>query len=277
MKKSRALSTPVEVDESDIEERSESFVDAPENEGSTPSPHPSPPDELKVCQSSQGAEDINGCDPHRTPQDISSATKASNDSLPPDPQTQTSSPTSNVPTPEIQNQLGSTTAPVAKGVDPSIPTAETALTASTESLSAPPITTVLPAIEDNQATTSSIPKSQAATPPRDPDNTPSKELAGDEAGSDSNTKGTKQPTPPQSEIDSVTKRPREDEDGDVDPNPREPKRASPPPEKDTDKKDRPTKKKNGSEVHPPSAPASPRAKSRSVFVGHFCPPIIELA
>ena len=279
MKKSRALSTPAEVDENDNEEQDENFVDAPENEGPTPSPQPSPPDESKVCQISQGAEDISWRNRQTTPQDgidIASVTEAPNDSAPPEPQTQIGTTSSAVPTPEIQNQSGTMKVPVAEVVDPSIPIVEATLTASTVSLSAPPITTVPPAIEDNHVPTSAIPISQpAATPPRDPDNAPSKELAGDDAGSDSDTKETKtkQPTPPHSEIDGAAKRPREDEDGDVDPNPREPKRASPPPEKDTDKKNRPTKKKNGSEVHTPSAPASPRTKSGSVFVGHFRPPI----
>ena len=57
MKKSRALSTPAEVDEIDNEE--EEFVDALEHEVPTPSPHPSPPHETKTRQLSQGADDTN--------------------------------------------------------------------------------------------------------------------------------------------------------------------------------------------------------------------------
>ncbi|KAF8270640.1 hypothetical protein EI94DRAFT_1722170 [Lactarius quietus] len=273
VKKSRALSTPAEVDENDNEEQDENFVDASENEGPTPSPQASPPDESKVSQISQGAEDISWRNRQSTPQDgidIAPVTTAPNDSAPPELQTQigTSSPTSTIPTPEMQNQSGTLKVPVAEDVDPSIPIAEATLTTSSEPLSAPPITTIPPAIENDNATASAIPQSQtAATPPRDPDNPPSKELAGDGTSSDSSTKEVKQTTPTHSEIDGATKRPREDDDGDVDPNPREPKRASPPPEKDTDKKDRPAKKKNGSEVHTLSAPTSPRAKSGSVFGG----------
>ncbi|KAI9458427.1 hypothetical protein BJY52DRAFT_430544 [Lactarius psammicola] len=273
VKKSRALSTPAEVDENDNEEQDENFVDASENEGPASSPDPSPPQESKVFQISQGVEDISWRNGQSTPQtgvDIALVTTAPDDAAPPELQAQieTSSPTSTVPTPEIQNQSSTMKVSVAEVVHPSMPIAEAASTASSESLSAPPITTVPPAIEDGHATTPAIPLSQpTATPPRDPDSPPSKELSGDDAGSDSNSTEIKRPTQPHSEIDGATKRPREDEDGDVDPNPREPKRASPPPEKDVEKKERPTKKKNGSDVHTPSTPASPRAKSGSVFGG----------
>ncbi|KAN0132812.1 hypothetical protein V8E53_009483 [Lactarius tabidus] len=268
VKKSRALSTPAEVDENANEEQVENSVDASENEGPAPSPQPSPPGESKVCQISQGSGDVSRRNRQSTPQAGIDITTAPNDSAPSELQTQTVT-TSTIPTPEIQNKSGAMKVPVTEEVDPSIPIAEAALAASSESLSAPPIATVPPAIEDDNTTTSTIPISQpAATPPRDLDNPPSKELKGDDAGSDSSTKNIKQPTtPPHSEVDGATKRPREDEDGDVDPNPREPKRASPPPEKDIDTKDRPAKKKNGSEVHTPSAPTSPRAKSGSVFGG----------
>jgi Ran-binding protein 3 len=272
VKKSRALSTPAEVDENDNEEQD---VDASENKGPTPSPQPSPSDELKVCQVSQGSEDVSRRNRQSTPQagiDIASVTTAPNDSAPSELQAQkeTPSPTSTIPTSEIQNKSGTMDVPLIEEVDPSKPIAEAALATSSESLPAPPIATVPPAIEDDNVATSTISISQrAATPPRDLDNPPSKELTGNDASSDSSTKNIKQTTtPPHSEIDGATKRPREDEDGDADPNPREPKRASPPPEKNTDKKDRPAKKKNGSEVHTPSAPTSPRAKSGSVFVSH---------
>ncbi len=277
VKKSRALSTPAEVDENDNEEQDENFVDASENEGPASSPDPSPPHESKVFQIS--VEDINWRNGQGTPQagiDIAPVTTAPDDAAPPEPQAQigTSSPTSTVPTPEIQNQSGTMKVSAAEDVDPSMPIAEAASAASSESLSAPPITTVPPVIEDVRATTPAMPQSQpAATPPRDPDSPPIKELSGDDAGEDTNPKEIKRPTPPHSEIDGATKRPREDEDGDVDPNPREPKRASPPPEKEIEKKDRPTKKKNGSDSHTSSTPASPRTKSGSVFVGHSRFPI----
>lgn len=276
VKKSRALSTPAEVDENDNEdEQNEHFVDALENEGSASSPHPSPPLESKVSQISQGVEDISWRNGQSAPQagvDIAPVTIAPDDAAPPEPQAQigTPPPTSTVPTSETQNQSSTVKVSVAEDGDPSMPVAEAEATpaASSESLSAPPIITVPPAIEDVRATTSTVPVSQPGdTSPCDSDSPPSKELSGDDASSDSNSKEIKRPTPLYSEIDGATKRPREDEDGDVDPNPREPKRASPPPEKDVDKdkKDRPAKKKNGSDVHTPSAPASPRAKS--VFGG----------
>ncbi|KAH8995060.1 hypothetical protein EDB86DRAFT_2923719 [Lactarius hatsudake] len=261
VKKSRALSTPAEVDENDNEEQDENFVDALENEGPAPSPDPSPPHESKAFQLSQGVEDISWRDGQSTSQagiDIAPESQA---------RTGTSSPTSTVPTPEIQNQSGAMKVSATEDVDPSMTIAEVTSTASSEPLSAPPIT-IPPAIKDVCTTTPAIPTSQpAATPPRDPDSPPSKELSGDDAGSESNPREIKRPTPPHSEIDGATKRPREDEDGDVDPNPREPKRASPPPEKDIDKKDRSTKKKNGSDVHTPNTPTSPRAKSGSIFGG----------
>jgi Ran-binding protein 3 len=273
VKKSRALSTPAEVDENDNEEQDENFVDALENEGQALSPQPSPPDESKVCHISQGVGDISCRNGQSVPLDITPATTAPDDAAPPELQAQirASSPTT-VPTSEIQNQTGAMKVPVPEDVgDPSIsiPIAEATPAAKSESLSAPPIIAVPPAIEDVHTTTSI--SQPATTPPHDPDSPPSKELSGSDAGSDSHPKEIKRPSPPQSEIDGATKRPRED--GDVDPNPREPKRASPPPEKDIDKKDRPTKKKNGSDVHTPSTPASPRPKSGSVFVGHSRFPI----
>ena len=278
VKKSRALSTPAEVDENDNEEQVENFVDASRNEGPTPSPQPSLPDEPKVCQTSQGSEDISRRNRQSTPQadiDITSVITAPNDSAPLELQTQIGT-KSTILNLEIQNKSGPTKVPVAEEVDPSIPIAEAALADSSESLSAPPIATVPSAIEekDDNVTTSTI-SQPAATPPRDLDSSPSKELTGDDASSDSSTKVTKQSTPPHSEVDGASKRPRED-DGDVDPNPREPKRASPPPEKDTDKKNRPAKKKNGSEVHTPSAPTSPRIKSASVFVSHSSSDLLGL-
>ncbi|KAH9074917.1 hypothetical protein EDB83DRAFT_2515795 [Lactarius deliciosus] len=248
VKKSRALSTPAEVDENDNEEQDENFVDALENEGPDPSPDPSPPHESKVFQLSQSVEDISWRNGQSTSQ-------AGIDIAPgPHPRHPLS------PTSEIQNQSGDMKVSATEDVDPSMTIAEVT-SASSEPLSAPPIT-IPPVIKDVCTTTpATIPMSQpVATPPRDPDSPPSKELSGDDAGSESNPREIKRPTPPHSEIDGATKRPREDEDGDVDPNPREPKRASPPPEKDIDKKDRPTKKKNGSDAHTPNTPTSPRAK-----------------
>ena len=271
MKKSRALSTAAEVDENDNEEQDENFVDALENEAPIPSPQPSPPDESKACQISQGVGDVDCRNDQSASQagiDIAPATAALDDAAPPEPQAliETSSPTSTDPAPDIQNQSAPMKVPMAEdAVNPSTPIAEATPAASSESLTALPITTIPPTVEDVRTTASAIPISQ---PTVTPDSPTSKELSGSDAGSDSNPKEIKRLTPPQSEIDGATKRPREDDDGDVDPNPREPKRVSPPPEKDIDKKDRPTKKKNGSEVHTPSAPASPRAKSGSVFVGH---------
>ncbi|KAH9034578.1 hypothetical protein EDB85DRAFT_993512 [Lactarius pseudohatsudake] len=270
VKKSRALSTPAEVDENDNEEQDENFVDALENEGPASSPDPSPPHESKVFQ--QDVEDIswrNGQSTSHAGVDIAPVTRAPDVAAPPESQarTGTSSPASTVPTSEIQNQSGAMKVSATEDVDPSMTIAEVTSAASSEPLSAPPIT-IPPGIKDVCTTTPAIPTSQpAATPPRDPDSPPSKELSGDDAGSESNPREIKRPTPPHSEIDGATKRPREDEDGDVDPNPREPKRASPPPEKVIDKKDRPTKKKNGSDAHTPNTPTSPRAKSGSIFGG----------
>ncbi|KAI0246899.1 hypothetical protein BJV78DRAFT_90903 [Lactifluus subvellereus] len=279
VKKSRALSTPVEVDENDNEEQQDGdfvFVDA--SEVPAPSPQPSPPHETKVRQISQGVEDIGWRNDQNTLQesgDIIPVHTAPDNAAPPDPQSQTgtSSPTSVATTPEFQNQadIGQVcTGDVGIAAQMGEATATATATASVEPDAAPPPATVPAATEELLATSSANRVSQRMTEHThvtdDQNKLPFRNQATRE---DSNSPEIKRPTPPLSEIDGATKRPREDEDGDLDPNPREAKRASPPPEKDKDKdkKERPSRKKSGADTHTLSAPASPRSRPASVFGG----------
>ena len=265
MKKSRALSTPAEVDENDNDE--DEFVDALEDEGPTPSPHHSPPHETKLRQLSQAPDDASWRNSQNALQDDGADTGSA--PVPPD----------NATTPDSQPQIGTssfTTAAtipnqsdivVAGNVAVKAPIKETTPTASVEHAAAPPAAAVSTDAEEVEVpiTTSAIPIPQPDT--HKIDNQTSSPLIV-ETRADSDLRETKGPTPPLSEADSATKRPREDEDGDLDPNPREAKRASPPPEKekDKDKKERPTRKKSGSDAHAQSTPASPRSNSISTFV-----------
>jgi Ran-binding protein 3 len=281
VKKSRALSTPAEVDENDNDE--EEFVDALENEVPTPSPHPSPPHETKIRQLSQGADDISWRDGQSVLQesaDTAPAPVAPDNAATPDVQAQigTTSVTTAATISKLQNQpdIVEFSAPE-ENVTVKAPIDETAATSPVEHVAAPPpaaVPTAIEAIEEVQvpATTSAmpVPQSGAQYTHKIDNQTSSVPLA--EARADSNPQETKCPTPPLSEADCATKRPREDEDGDLDPNPREAKRASPPPEKEKEKekKERPAKKKSGSDALAQGTPASPRSNPTSAFVGCPC-------
>jgi hypothetical protein len=272
VKKSRALSTPAEVDENDNDE--EEFVDALEHDVPTLSPRSSPPHETKIRQLSQTSDDINRRDGQSPPQDSADTvpTPVTPDSATtPDAQAQIGTSLETAATiPELQNQpdVVELSAPGNVAVKP--PIKQTSGTASVEHAAAPlPAAVPAPTQEAEVATTSAIliPQSEAQCTHKIENQTSSALPA--EARADSNPRETKCPTPPSSEADSATKRPREDEDGDLDPNPREAKRASPPPEveKDKEKKERPARKKSGSDAHAQSTPASPRSKPASTFVG----------
>jgi Ran-binding protein 3 len=271
VKKSRALSTPAEADENDNDE--EEFVDALEHEVPTPSPRPSPPHETKIRQLSQGSDDISWRDGQIAPRDSADtapAPVAPDNAATPDAQAHigTPSPTTSATIPELQNQPD-ISAPGDVAVK--APIDETAATASVEHAAVPLPAAVPTTTEEVQvpATTPAVPVSQSeAQCTHKIDNQTSSALLA-EARVDSNPRETKCPTPPLSEADCATKRPREDEDGDLDPNPREAKRASPPPEieKEKEKKERPARKKNGTDAHAQSTPASPRSNPASAFVG----------
>ncbi|KAI0296556.1 hypothetical protein B0F90DRAFT_1745434 [Multifurca ochricompacta] len=187
VKKSRALSTPAEVDEVDNEEQEE---DALEHDVPTPSPHPSPPHETKVRQISQGVEDINWRNGQKS-----------------------------------QNEIGDVKVPSAGDDDAASLKAEATVTPSKEPHSAPPPVADSSAVRQMPApataSTESIPQPVDVLT-HDPDNL-NKRPSPVDATADSDPRETKRPTPPLSEIDGAIKRPREDEDGNVDPNPRETK------------------------------------------------------
>lgn len=266
MKKSRALSTPPEADENDNEE---DFVDALEDGAPIPSPRPSPPHETEVCPPSQGVDDISGRNGQKTPQgsaDAAPAVAVSENAAPSDVQAQIaiSSPTLSTTNPESQNQPDIVEVSAVEEIDAKAPTGESTVPAAVE----PAIVSSVTEEPEVPVTTSAKRISQAdaqSTPEIDDRNQPHSHAA--DMRADSNTRETKRPSPPLSEVDGATKRPREDEDGDLDPNPREAKRASPPPEKEKEKRDRPMRKKSGSDAHAPSAPASPRSKPTSSSVG----------
>ena len=270
MKKSRALSTPPEADENDNEE---DFVDALEDGVPIPSPRPSPPHEMEIRQPSQGVDDINGRNGQLTPEgsaDGVPAAAVSEDAAPSDVQAQVgiSPPTLATTSPESQNQSDIVEVSTVGEIHAKAPTGELTVPAAVE----PPIVSSVSEEAEIPVTTSSKPISRPEaqrSPEIDDRNQPHSH--GADMKADSNTRENKRPSPPLSEVDGATKRPREDEDGDLDPNPREAKRASPPPEKekekDKEKKERPTRKKSGSDAHAPSAPASPRSKPTSSFVG----------
>jgi Ran-binding protein 3 len=255
VKKSRALSAPAEDDEHDNDE--EEFTDALEHDVPTPSPHPSPPHETKTRQLSQGADDAglrNGQRERQDSADPASAPVALDDAATPDAQpqkgTSSLSPTATIPKMQDQTDIVEISAPggvAAKGT-----IEETAATTSVEHAAAPSPVAHCTQNIDNQ--TSSVPVA--------------------EARANSNPREVKRPTPPLSEADCATKRPREDEDGDLDPNPRETKRASPPPEKEKEKekekKEKPARKKSVADAHAQSTPVSPRATPASAFVSCLC-------
>jgi hypothetical protein len=274
VKKCRALSTPAEADENDNDE--EEFVDALEHDVPTPSPHPSPPHETKIRQLSQTADDIsrrNGQSPPQDSADTVPAPVAPDNATTTDAQAQIGTSLETATTiPELQNQPDVVESSAPGNVAVKAPIKYTAGTASVEHPAAAPPPAAVPAPTQEvevPATTSamSLPQSEAHCTHRI-DNQTSSALPA-EARADSSPQETKCPTPPSSEADSATKRPREDEDGDLDPNPREAKRASPPPEveKDKEKKERPARKKSGSDAHAQNTPASPRSKPASTFVG----------
>jgi hypothetical protein len=282
VKKSRALSTPVEVDENDNEEQDGDFVfvDASDHEAPTPSPQPSPPQELKDRPICQGVEDIGSRDEQNTSPDSDDAVpvpSVPDNAVPPDSQSQigTSSLASVATTPELQNQAAIGETP-AGDVGAAAQIGEPTTTVSLEPDAAPP-PAIVPSATTEFPTSSSVePILQlAAEPTHVTDGQGTLPPRGEMAREDSSSQEIKRPTPPLSEIDGATKRPREDEDSDLDPNPRETKRASPPPpEKDKDnkdKKEKPTRKRSGTDAHTLSAPASPRSRPATVFVGHSRP------
>ena len=181
-------------------------------------------------------------------------------------QIEISSPTPATTNLESQNQPDIVEVSPVGETDAKAPTGESTVPAAVE----PAIISSVTEEAEVPVTTSVKPISQPeaqSTPEIDSPNQPHSHAADMRAGS--NARETKRPSPPLSEVDGATKRPREDEDGDLDPNPREAKRASPPPEKDKgkEKMERPMRKKSGSDAHAPSAPASPRSKPTSSFVG----------
>jgi hypothetical protein len=286
VKKSRALSTPAEVDEIDNEE--EEFVDALEHEVPTPSPHPSPPHETtKTRQLSQGADDTtnlrNGQSTLQDTADPAAAPVALDNAATPDvqPQIGTSSLTPAATIPEMLNQTDIVKISLPSDVAAKSPIEETAATASMEHATAPSPAAAVPTATDEVRVPDTtpampIPQFEAQCTQKIDNQTSSVPVA--EARADSNTREVKRPTPPLSEGDCPTKRPRDD--GEVDPNPRETKRASPPPEienekekdkdKDKDKKEKPARKKSVVDAHAQSTPASPRATPASAFVGCLC-------
>ncbi|KAI9455206.1 hypothetical protein F5148DRAFT_398178 [Russula earlei] len=272
VKKSRALSTPPEADENDDEEEDDDFVDALEHEVPIPSPRPSPPHEAKGCRLPQGADD-NGSRNDQTATrncaDIAAASKAPDHAPPSNAQTQVglSSLTPVATTPESQGQPDTEVS--AEDVDAKASEGEKSATASMEHTVAPlaDIPSAIKEVEAPSITSEKYITEPDAQPHETDDQTTLHGHA--EMGGDSKPRETKRPTPPLSDVDGATKRPREDEDGDQDPNPRGAKRASPPPEKEKDKekKERQVRKKSGSDAHAPSAPASPKSKPVSVFGG----------
>jgi Ran-binding protein 3 len=268
VKKSRALSIPAEADENDNEE---DFVDALEDGAPIPSPRPSSLHETEVCQPSQGVDDISGCNGQKSLQSNADAVPTvavSENATPSDVQSQvgTSSPTPATTNPESQNQLDIVEASPVGEIDSKAPTGESAVPATAEPAVVSSVTEEAEVPVRTSAKPISQPEAQS-TPEIDNPNQPHSHAA--DMRADSNTRETKRPSPPLSEVDGATKRPREDEDGDLDPNPREAKRASPPPEKEKEKEktEKPMRKKSGSDAHAPSAPASPRSKLTSSFVG----------
>ena len=281
MKKSRALSTPAEVDENDNDE--EEFADALENDVPTPSPQPSPPLETKTRQLSQGADDNalrNGQIEREDSADAAPAPLAPDNAATPDaqPQIGTSSFTPAATTPKMQNQTNIVEISAPGGVAAKGTIEETATTTSVEHVAAPLPAAAVPTVTEQvlvRPTTSAmpIPQSEAQCTQKIDNQTGPVPIA--EARADSNPRDVKRPTPPLSEGDCTAKRPREDEDGNLDPNPREAKRASPPPEKEKEKekekKERPPRKKSVADAHAQSTPASPRATPASAFVGCLSP------
>jgi Ran-binding protein 3 len=280
VKKSRALSTPVEADENDNDE--EEFADAYEHDIPTPSPQPSPPHETKTRQPSQGPDDTglrNGQSERQDSADAAPAPVAPDNATTPDaqPQIGTSSLTPAATIPKMQNQTDVVEISSPGGVAAKDTIEETAVTTSVEHDAAPSAAAPVPtATEEVQVrpTTSAMPIPQPDAQSTQKIDNQTSLVPIVEARTDSNSREVKRPTPPLSEGDNAAKRPREDEDGDLDPNPREAKRASPPPEKEKEKekekKERPARKKSVADAHAQSTLASPRATPASAFVGCLC-------
>ena len=281
MKKSRALSTPTEVDENDNDE--EEFANALENDVPTPSPQPSPPHETKTRQLSQGADDTslrNGQTERQDSVDPASTPVALDNAATPDaqPQIGTSSLTPAATIPKMQDQTDIVEISAPEGVAAKGTIEETAATTSVEHAAAPPPIIAVPTANEEtqvQPTISAMPIPQPEVPCTQKIDNQTSSVPVAEARANSNPREVKRPTPPLSEADSATKRPREDEDGDLDPNPRGTKRASPPPEKEKEKekekKEKPPRKKSVADAHhAQNTPASPRATPASTFVGCLC-------
>jgi hypothetical protein len=280
VKKSRALSTPPEVDENDNDE--EEFADALENDVPTPSPQPSPPLETKTRQPSQGADDTalrNGQSERQDSADAAPAPVAPDNAATPDaqPQTGTSPFTPAATIPKMQNKTDTVEISTPGGVAAKGTIEETATTTSVEHAAVPLPAAAVPTATDQvlaRPTTSAmpIPQSEAQYTQKIDNQTGPVPIA--EARADSNPRDVKRSTPPLSEGDCTAKRPREDEDGNLDPNPREAKRATPPPEKEKEKekekKERPARKKSVADAHAQSTPVSPRPTPASTFVGRPC-------
>jgi hypothetical protein len=267
VKKSRALSTPPEVDENDNDE--EEFADALEQDVPTPSPQPSPPHETKTGQLSQGADDTGLRNGHSERQEIvdpAPAPVALDNAATPDaqPQIGRSSLTPPATVPKMQNQAD---------VAAKSTIEEAAVTTSVDHATALSPAAAVPTATEQilLPTTSAVPVQSEVQYTQKIDNQTSS-VSDTEARAGSNTREVKRPTPPLSEADFATKRPRED--GDQDPNPRETKRASPPPEKEKEKekekREKPTRRKSVADAHAQSTPASPRATPVSAFVGRLC-------
>jgi Ran-binding protein 3 len=275
VKKSRALSTPAEVDENDNDE--EEFADALEPDAPTPSPQPSPPHETKTRQLSQGADDTglrNGQSERQDNVDPVAPVEFDNAATPDtQPQIGTSSLTPAATIPKMQNQTDIAEISSPGGVAAKGTIEETAATTSVEHATAPSPADAVPTTTEQvlvRPTTSAkpIPQSEAQYTQKIDNQTSSVPVT--EARADSNA--VKRPTPPLSEADCATKRPRED--GDQDPNPREAKRASPPPEKEKEKekekREKPARRKSVADSHAQSTLASPRATHASGFVSCLC-------
>jgi Ran-binding protein 3 len=278
VKKSRALSTSAEADENDNED-GDDFVDALDGEVPNPSPRPSPPQETKVRQLSQDTDDINACNDQQASQDRGdgAAPPAVPDNAAPlDAQTETGTSSPISADIESQSQLDIVEVSATGEVDAKVQTGETNALASVEPAVLSPITEEANVPVAASATHISQPEAQR---PLEIENQ-NQQNSHTDTGAGSNARETKRPTPPLSEVDGATKRPREDEDGDLDPNPRETKRASPPPEKEKEKekekKEKPMRKKSGSDARAPSAPASPRSKPAAVFVRRPLSPLLRL-
>lgn len=252
-----------------------------ENDVPTPSPQPSPPLETKTRQLSQGSDDIglrNGQSERQDGVDSAPAPVALDNAPAPDaqPKIGTSPLTPAATIPKMQNQTDIVKISSPGGLAAKDTIEDTAVTTSLEHAAAPSPAAAVPTATEVQvrSTTSTMPTPQSEVQCRQKIDNQTGSVPVTEARADSNSREVKRPTPPLSEAECATKRPREDE---LDPNPREAKRASPPPdkekekEKEKEKKEKPARKKSVADAHhAQNTPASPRATPASTFVGYPC-------